>query len=372
MQSSKYLVDNTSGLKKTGSGKIFGFLLSGSQADQNDIAVYDGVGTSASKARINMFVDTASIENCGAVAMSQVELDENNYTNVADGDSITIDGKTYTFKDTPSQIGDVQIGADFAESFTNMSNATIGNSGNYFAGTTPSEKIVLFHNGGQGSKPLFISRGFETTFNNIPISISSVRFGTPDGNFSNSSYTAQPIGNGKITIGNREYYATTVLPENLNTFLGLNLPVIPNVYSIFSEKSGFIDTVNGDGGVGEGVLYSTGTTPHTQVQLIDPNDPTNTGLLIIEALNTGYDGNYIAVSSSIGQVFTTSEDSSLTEFYQTHLLGGSDAVSQVIELLGVSGANSIKLQVPIELNHGLYVEYIGSNDYTILYDGFDT
>jgi hypothetical protein len=366
MQSSKYLTGNDSGLKKSGSGKVSGFLLDGTNADLNDITLYDGYGTSATKAEVNIFNGTLDVSNASGPAVCAVDVDDVNYTNVEDGDSVTIDGVTYTWRDTMTQAYDVQIGADFIESFVNMSNATIGNAGDYFAGTLPTDRIVFF----AGGKPLFISRGIGNQFNDLVISIYSGNMSlTPEGQYSSSTLRSKPLGGVTLTVGHKEYEIMSILPEQLNGILGTNLPVDPNKYSFFSGGDGFIGMINGDQSM-EGQAYSTGTTENDDIEAVNPN--TGNGMFILRSKVAGYAGNYLPVRSNVGIIISSSTDDSDTSAYVDHLVGGTDSAHQVSEMLGIAGAKSYKFPTPLEFNNGLYIEYTGNSDYTIIYDGFNT
>lgn len=66
-------------------------------------------------------------------------------TNVADGDTVTINDKTYRFKNTMALANDVQIGADIQASLTNLIDAVngTGTAGvNWFAGTTQPTSVT--------------------------------------------------------------------------------------------------------------------------------------------------------------------------------------------------------------------------------------
>lgn len=370
MQSSKYLTGKDSGLKKGGSGKVSGFLLDGTNADLNDMTMYDGYGTSATKAELNIFFGSLDVSAVSGPALCTVDVDDINYTNVEDGDSVTIDGVTYTWRDTMTQPYDVQIGKDFWESFANMSNATLGNAGDYFAGTLPTDRIVFFADGSNGDKPFFISRGMGNQFNDLAISIYSGNMSlTPYGQYSSSTLRSRPLGGVTLTVGHKEYEIMSVLPEQLNGILGTNLPVAPNKYSFFSEGDGFIGMINGDQSM-EGQAYSTGTTENDDIEAVDPN--TGNGMLIFRARVAGYAGNQLPVTSNVQIITSSSTDDSDTSAYADHLVGGTDSAHQVSEMLGITGAKSYKFPTPLEFNNGLYIEYTGNSDYTIIYNGFNT
>lgn len=112
--------------------------------DLDSDAIYTNTGDETSAVWNDLNSASTVEEGTPVNAVASTGTITSNNTNVSDGDTITVNGRVYRFKNTPAAINDIDIGADADGSLTNLRSA-INNTGtegtDYYTGTTINSDV---------------------------------------------------------------------------------------------------------------------------------------------------------------------------------------------------------------------------------------
>jgi len=197
-----------------------------------------------------------------------------NATSFTAGETITIDGRTYTMVVSPSQANDIAIGANVAASLDNIKQAI--NQGDSAHPTAPS-------NEGRGTNWGFDTQRHHsvvaTTNGNTTQVVEAKEFGTEPNSYVTVETCATGAWTGSVLAG-----GTANVRDEIK------------IGASAAETLDFLkDAINNTSVTGvEGTAYSTGTFAHTQVTATT-NSATQQ---VVQARNSAFDNASIAISAT--------------------------------------------------------------------------
>jgi len=187
--------------------------------------------------------------------------------NVLDGDTILIGSTTYTFRDSASVAGDVQIGSDASHTLSNLAQAVNGNGLN---SANASESASA-----SGTSITFTAKTAGTGGNLLSASGTLAGVPTPDGTFSSSGSTGFLGGGADVTttsgyvfIDNTVHDGSTIAIGGTTYTFKATLDSNPNEIKLVSGNDGqtlqnLKDAINGVNN--NGTEYTAGTSSDSEM-----------------------------------------------------------------------------------------------------------
>ena len=340
---SKVLNKSESGLIKSGIGKLIGLIINSHSS--GTVKIFDSLSGGVNASGV--------LTSAGACAPADFATQTltSDATNMADGETVTIDTTVYRFKNTMAAAYDVKIGANAAASLDNLKaaiNATGTEGVEYFAGTLIHPTVIATTN--TNTTQIIRAKTIGTGANSIATTETSAHH----------SWGAATMASGvavtlaKIVINGRTYTATKTLHESLGY-----TAVVDFVLWVTSEAV-FLDNlkkaINASGT--EGTDYSTGTKINFDVEA---TTNTNTEQTIV-AKNKGTAGNAITTTETLGNY----------SWGAAKLENGTGTAGKVIcntitfSSVATTGERFIPFYDAV-FDTGLYITVGGTADITVLY-----
>lgn len=284
-----------------------------------DITLYAAAQSGVQDVIFNKQSDNTTAEVVPSAVVASQTL-TNDGTNVTDLDTVTIDGKVYTFQDTLTDVdGNVKIGASAAASMTNLFhaiNASGGVAGTDYAlstvahdaveATNPSATTVVVAalEAGAAGNALAVSEasthlswgaatlaGGQDNAGTLSIAAQSVSGTIIDANqavraVGTLTFTGQPADSQTVVIDGKPYTFKTTL-TNTDGFVKIGSTVdesIENLAGALSLSAG-----------GSGSTYAAATVAHTTVRYKSHSATT----LVVEAITAGTGGNALTTTDTV-------------------------------------------------------------------------
>lgn len=344
-------------LVKLGAGEVYGVVINSHSS--GTLALYDGVDNTAGAAATGTFtIDTA---------LTPAKFPESVLTSTgtapADGDTVTIGSRVYTYKTAlstgPTVAYEVLIGASAAAALDNLKsaiNATAGEGTTYSTGTVAHPSVVATDNTDTTQK--VISTTIGTGDNSLATTESSAQLSWADttlGGGTGSSVAGVATADATFVIDDQTYYFTTILSEDHTTAVANEILWVTNDATALDNMK---SAINGSGT--EGTDYSTGTNAHPTVTATTNTNTTQ----VVKARVFGTPGNTIA----------TTETAAGASWGGATLSGGTDAArlmnnTMTFSAVATTGERTITFPGPSgeSFKNGLYAVVGGTADLTIIY-----
>jgi len=342
-----------SSLIKLGSGNVRGIVVNSHSS--GTVKILDGLSNGA--------VATTTLTSAGAMVPADYATSTltSDATNVAAGETVTINTTVYTFRASLTGAYDVLIGADAAGSLSNLKdaiNATQAGYGvTYGAGTIAHPTVVAFTLTATTLKVW--ARTLGTTPNTYPTTETSTHLSWADTTLGGGTGVSDPgvtAAGATFTLDTVTYTAVLRLAENIG------MTSVPNQVLWVTSEAVFLDNiksaVNGAGLAGTD--YSSATEPHPTV-IATTNGATT------QVFNSRYSG---TASNSIA----TTETMANYSFTSTVMASGTGSTSRILfntltlSAIATTGERFIDLG-NASFTTGLLVVIGGTSaDLTVLYN----
>lgn len=299
---------STSGLVKTGFGRVKGLFCSSSSSGvvqlvdgitgNDDAADKASAVLTSSGAMVPAAHATSEIVSSGACVPAEYATSKltSDGTNPAEDEVVVAGAVTYRFRNTLAQINDVKIGLTAEATLISLKKAMNGtgvDGTDYFAGTVANPDI--FAGAITATTIVVWSRVIGTANNTKATTTTAAHLSWADTTLGGGTGDSNPgvaTTAATITVGTTVYTATKQLAEVIG------LPAVP--YQVLWETSEavFLDNfkVAVNAGTGEGTKYGTGTVAHADVVA---STNTNTVQTLV-ARTVGATQNAIVTTTTLG------------------------------------------------------------------------
>lgn len=294
MEGSQFVNITETMLLKQGAGTLLGVTVNSHTS--GTLKLVDGF--------TNGVVATTDLTSSGAMVPADYATSTltSDTTNVADGETVTINTTVYTFQTTPTNAYDVKIGIDAADSLANLKKAInlTGTQGvEYVAGTAVNPDVIA---GTLTATTLQVwARTLGTTPNAYPTTETSAHLSWADTTLGGGTGTSNPgvtAAGATFTIGVNTYTAVIRLAETLG------MTSVENQVLWVTSEAVFLDNIksaiNRTGT--PGTDYSSATIAHPQVIATTNTNTVQT----FKAKKVGTSGNAIATTDTMANYAFTS------------------------------------------------------------------